>query len=167
MLRSSKITSTWFNIELSYYLVFLFHLQFFLILLCWLKWNFRYASSFYGPFREALDSNPRFGDKKTYITFKLFYFIFGWNIRTNQLDLTFPQMWHVLKRYQMNPANYREALVETREDESEGADILLVIISFFGLSKNKYISLLLCKFDCIQIEQRAYCFSDGFSLGLG
>ena len=28
----------------------------------------RYASSFYGPFREALDSNPRFGDKKTYET---------------------------------------------------------------------------------------------------
>ncbi|GAB4844167.1 Delta-aminolevulinic acid dehydratase 1, chloroplastic [Ancistrocladus abbreviatus] len=52
-----------------------------------------YASAFYGPFREALDSNPRFGDKKT---------------------------------YQMNPANYREALIETREDESEGADILLV-----------------------------------------
>lgn len=30
----------------------------------------------------------------------------------------------------MNPANYREALVETREDESEGADILLVSITF-------------------------------------
>lgn len=28
----------------------------------------RYASAFYGPFREALDSNPRFGDKKTYVT---------------------------------------------------------------------------------------------------
>ncbi|RVX22655.1 Delta-aminolevulinic acid dehydratase, chloroplastic [Vitis vinifera] len=26
----------------------------------------------------------------------------------------------------MNPANYREALTEVREDESEGADILLV-----------------------------------------
>jgi porphobilinogen synthase len=26
----------------------------------------KYASSFYGPFREALDSAPRFGDKKTY-----------------------------------------------------------------------------------------------------
>lgn len=26
----------------------------------------------------------------------------------------------------MNPANYREALVEAQEDESEGADILLV-----------------------------------------
>lgn len=26
----------------------------------------------------------------------------------------------------MNPANYREALIETHEDEAEGADILLV-----------------------------------------
>jgi len=26
----------------------------------------KYASSFYGPFREALDSAPQFGDKKTY-----------------------------------------------------------------------------------------------------
>eukprot|EP00245_Coleochaete_scutata_P005869 TRINITY_DN197_c0_g1_i1.p1 TRINITY_DN197_c0_g1~~TRINITY_DN197_c0_g1_i1.p1 ORF type:complete len:432 (+),score=106.29 TRINITY_DN197_c0_g1_i1:158-1453(+) len=53
----------------------------------------KYASAFYGPFREALDSNPRFGDKKT---------------------------------YQMNPANYREALIETQADEAEGADILMV-----------------------------------------
>ncbi|KAK2989802.1 hypothetical protein RJ640_006119 [Escallonia rubra] len=58
-----------------------------------MSYTAKYASSFYGPFREALDSNPRFGDKKT---------------------------------YQMNPANYREALVEARGDESEGADILLV-----------------------------------------
>ncbi|KAH7575976.1 hypothetical protein JRO89_XS02G0266700 [Xanthoceras sorbifolium] len=61
-----------------------------------MSYTAKYASSFYGPFREALDSNPRFGDKKT---------------------------------YQMNPANYREALVEAREDESEGADILLVGIA--------------------------------------
>ncbi|KAK9219761.1 hypothetical protein WN943_008407 [Citrus x changshan-huyou] len=58
-----------------------------------MSYTAKYASSFYGPFREALDSNPRFGDKKT---------------------------------YQMNPANYREALVEAQADESEGADILLV-----------------------------------------
>ncbi|KAF2296717.1 hypothetical protein GH714_001411 [Hevea brasiliensis] len=51
-----------------------------------MSYTAKYASSFYGPFREALDSNPRFGDKKT---------------------------------YQMNPANYREALIEAREDESE------------------------------------------------
>ncbi|XP_043715835.1 delta-aminolevulinic acid dehydratase, chloroplastic-like [Telopea speciosissima] len=58
-----------------------------------MSYTAKYASSFYGPFREALDSNPRFGDKET---------------------------------YQMNPANYREALVEARADEAEGADILLV-----------------------------------------
>ncbi|XP_022993491.1 delta-aminolevulinic acid dehydratase, chloroplastic-like [Cucurbita maxima] len=64
----------------------------------------RYASSLYGPFREALDSNPRFGDKKTI--------------------------------HQMNPVDYREALIETREDESEGADILLVSCVFCILGKN-------------------------------
>ena len=31
-------------------------------------WLCRYASAFYGPFREALDSNPRFGDKKTWVS---------------------------------------------------------------------------------------------------
>lgn len=31
-----------------------------------LSYSAKYASSFYGPFREALDSTPRFGDKKTY-----------------------------------------------------------------------------------------------------
>ncbi|CAM8985655.1 unnamed protein product [Rhodiola kirilowii] len=58
-----------------------------------MSYTAKYASAFYGPFREALDSNPRFGDKKT---------------------------------YQMNPANYREAMLELQADESEGADILLV-----------------------------------------
>lgn len=32
----------------------------------------------------------------------------------------------VNKRYQINPANSREALIEAREDEAEGADILMV-----------------------------------------
>ncbi len=31
-----------------------------------LSYAVKYASSFYGPFREALDSAPRMGDKKTY-----------------------------------------------------------------------------------------------------
>ena len=31
-----------------------------------LAYSAKYASSFYGPFREALDSAPRHGDKKTY-----------------------------------------------------------------------------------------------------
>ncbi|PKA64762.1 Delta-aminolevulinic acid dehydratase, chloroplastic [Apostasia shenzhenica] len=58
-----------------------------------MSYTAKYASSFYGPFREALDSIPRFGDKKT---------------------------------YQMDPANYREAIVELEADVDEGADILLV-----------------------------------------
>lgn len=53
----------------------------------------KYASAFYGPFRDALKSAPKFGDKKT---------------------------------YQMNPANQREALIEARLDEAEGADFLMV-----------------------------------------
>lgn len=53
----------------------------------------KYASAFYGPFRDALQSTPKFGDKKT---------------------------------YQMNPANQREALIEARLDEEEGADFLMV-----------------------------------------
>ena len=31
-----------------------------------LSYTAKYASSYYGPFRDALDSHPGFGDKKTY-----------------------------------------------------------------------------------------------------
>ncbi|THH37846.1 porphobilinogen synthase [Neolewinella litorea] len=58
----------------------------------------KYASAFYGPFRDALDSAPRQladvpSDKKT---------------------------------YQMDPANAREALREGALDAAEGADFLMV-----------------------------------------
>lgn len=58
-----------------------------------LSYAAKYASSFYGPFREALHSSPKHGDKKN---------------------------------YQMNPANIREALLESQLDISEGADMLLI-----------------------------------------
>ncbi len=58
-----------------------------------MSYTAKYASAFYGPFRQALDSAPKAGDKKT---------------------------------YQMNPANKREALIEARLDEAEGADFLMV-----------------------------------------
>ena len=84
----------------------------------------RYASSFYGPFREALDSNPRFGDKKTYVflTLNLLPYI---QFFIADADFAHKFGWQN-KSYQMNPANYREAVTEMREDETEGADILLV-----------------------------------------
>jgi porphobilinogen synthase len=53
----------------------------------------KYASALYAPFRDALSSNLKFGDKRT---------------------------------YQLDPANRREALIETALDEMEGADILMV-----------------------------------------
>ncbi|MFP5239474.1 MAG: porphobilinogen synthase, partial [Acidobacteriota bacterium] len=50
-------------------------------------------SAFYGPFREAAESAPKSGDRKS---------------------------------YQMDPANWREALREAAADVAEGADFLMV-----------------------------------------
>ena len=63
-----------------------------------MSYTAKYASAFYGPFRDALDSAPRQladvpADKKT---------------------------------YQMDPANVREALREAALDAAEGADYLMV-----------------------------------------
>lgn len=58
----------------------------------------KYASAYYGPFREALDSAPREDS----------------NAPPNK------------KTYQMDPANSDEALVECGLDVDEGADMLMV-----------------------------------------
>lgn len=58
-----------------------------------MSYTAKYASAFYGPFRDALDSAPKMGDKKT---------------------------------YQMDSANYFEALIEADLDTEEGADFLMV-----------------------------------------
>lgn len=53
----------------------------------------KYASAYYGPFREAAESAPACGDRKA---------------------------------YQMDTANWREALREAKADIEEGADMLIV-----------------------------------------
>ncbi|MDZ4769746.1 MAG: porphobilinogen synthase, partial [Chloroflexota bacterium] len=53
----------------------------------------KFASAFYGPFREAAESPPQFGDRKG---------------------------------YQMDPANFREAMKEAALDLEQGADMLMV-----------------------------------------
>lgn len=58
-----------------------------------LSYAVKYASGFYGPFREAAESTPQFGDRKS---------------------------------YQMDPANFIEAIREARLDIEEGADIIMV-----------------------------------------
>jgi porphobilinogen synthase len=57
-----------------------------------MSYSTKFASAFYGPFREAVDSHFK-GSRNT---------------------------------YQMDPANAREALAESLQDEAEGADILMV-----------------------------------------
>lgn len=63
-----------------------------------LAYTAKYASSFYGPFRDALDSAPKED----------------------------PNVPKDKKTYQMDPANRREAILEAALDEEEGADILMV-----------------------------------------
>ena len=65
-----------------------------------LAYTAKYASSFYGPFRGALDSAPRSDRTKPVPADKA--------------------------TYQMDPANVREAIRELELDETEGADIVMV-----------------------------------------
>lgn len=58
-----------------------------------MSYSTKFASAYYGPFRDVAESAPSFGDRRS---------------------------------YQMNPANAKEALLESLEDEKEGADILMV-----------------------------------------
>ncbi|HEY5079422.1 MAG TPA: porphobilinogen synthase [Opitutaceae bacterium] len=57
----------------------------------------KYASAYYGPFRDAVGSARAAG--------------------TRSLDK---------RSYQLNPANHREALIELKLDEAEGADVVMV-----------------------------------------
>ena len=62
-----------------------------------MAYSAKFASAYYGPFRDAVGSARA--------------------ARTRHLDK---------RTYQLNPANAREALIETLLDEEEGADILMV-----------------------------------------
>lgn len=66
-----------------------------------MSYTAKYASAFYGPFRDALASAPKAAGS-------------GRIIPPNK------------KTYQQDPANYREAIREARADEAEGADIMMV-----------------------------------------
>jgi porphobilinogen synthase len=66
-----------------------------------MSYTAKYASAFYGPFREALASAPAPGSA-------------SWTIPKDK------------STYQMDPGNYREALREAALDEMEGADIMMV-----------------------------------------
>ena len=58
-----------------------------------MSYSTKFASAYYGPFRDVAESAPSFGDRKS---------------------------------YQMSPANRKEAIAESIEDELQGADVLMV-----------------------------------------
>jgi porphobilinogen synthase len=90
-----------------------------------MSYTAKYASAFYGPFRDALSSAPKQGDKKT---------------------------------YQMDPANVREALLEARLDEEEGADFLMVKPAL------SYLDVICCLKDNSQLPIAAYNVSGEYSM---
>ena len=48
----------------------------------------------------------------------------------------------------MNPGNYREALIETRADEREGADILMVIFDIPTSQSDHCMMMYGCGEEC-------------------
>ena len=65
-----------------------------------ISYTAKFSSAYYGPFRTALNSAPKENNKK--------------KIPNNK------------STYQMDPANSKEALIESALDQYEGADILMV-----------------------------------------
>lgn len=90
-----------------------------------MAYSAKYASAFYGPFRDALGSAPKEGDKKT---------------------------------YQMDPANVREALLETELDLEEGADAVMVKPSSY------YLDVLSKVADAFDVPVSAYQVSGEYAM---
>lgn len=90
-----------------------------------LSYAVKYASAFYGPFRDAAASAPKFGDRKS---------------------------------YQMDPANWREALREAALDLEEGADILMVKPAL------AYLDVIRMLRDNFEVPLAAYQVSGEYSM---
>jgi porphobilinogen synthase len=85
----------------------------------------KFASGFYGPFREAADSAPQFGDRRS---------------------------------YQMDPANFREALREIALDVEEGADMIMVKPAL------PYLDVIAAARDRFDLPLAAYQVSGEFAM---
>jgi porphobilinogen synthase len=85
----------------------------------------KFASGFYGPFREAADSAPQFGDRRS---------------------------------YQMDPANFREAMREISLDVEEGADMIMVKPAL------PYLDVIAAARDRFDLPLAAYQVSGEFAM---
>ena len=85
----------------------------------------KFASGFYGPFREAADSTPQFGDRRS---------------------------------YQMDPANFHEAMREIALDVEEGADMIMVKPAM------PYLDVIAAARDRFDLPLAAYQVSGEFAM---
>ena len=90
-----------------------------------LSYAAKFASGFYGPFREAADSAPQFGDRRS---------------------------------YQMDPANFREAMKEMEMDLAEGADMLMVKPAL------PYLDVIHAAYERFEVPIAAYQVSGEFAM---
>jgi porphobilinogen synthase len=90
-----------------------------------LSYAAKFASGFYGPFREAADSAPQFGDRRS---------------------------------YQMDPANFREAMKEMELDLVEGADMLMVKPAL------PYLDVIHAAYERFEVPIAAYQVSGEFAM---
>ena len=90
-----------------------------------LSYAAKFASGFYGPFREAADSAPQFGDRRS---------------------------------YQMDPANFREAMKEMELDLQEGADMLMVKPAL------PYLDVIQAAYERFEVPIAAYQVSGDFAM---
>ncbi len=90
-----------------------------------LSYAAKFASGFYGPFREAADSAPQFGDRRS---------------------------------YQMDPANFREAMKEMELDLAEGADMLMVKPAL------PYLDVVHAAYERFEVPIAAYQVSGEFAM---
>ena len=90
-----------------------------------LSYAAKFASGFYGPFREAADSAPQFGDRRS---------------------------------YQMDPANFREAMKEMELDLGEGADMLMVKPAL------PYLDVIRAAYERFEVPIAAYQVSGEYAM---
>src|SRR5579883_1921210 len=90
-----------------------------------LSYAAKYASGYYGPFREAADSAPQFGDRRS---------------------------------YQMDPANFREAMHEIELDLEEGADMIMVKPAL------PYLDVIRAAYERFEVPISAYQVSGEYAM---
>ncbi len=110
-----------------------------------MSYSAKYASAFYGPFRDAAGSAPAFGDRR------------GYQMDPHNRAGSAPAFGD-RRGYQMDPHNRREALKECALDVEEGADILMVKPAL------SYLDIIRECSDAFDLPMAAYSVSGEYAM---